>query len=206
MTFPDVDRTRPTGDALHDHGAGTAAARETLWTIGHSTRPWDAFLALLQEADIEMLVDVRRYAGSRRNPQFSPATMAPALGQAGIHFQPMPEFGGRRRPGHHSPNTAWRVPAFRAYADYMATPDYVHARDRLAQVARDQRTAVMCAEAVWWRCHRRLIADDFIARGWQVLHLMAPGRSNGHPLHEAARMIDGVLRYPAQSDAQARLF
>ncbi len=177
-----------------------------LWTIGHSTRPWEAFAALLQAPQIEVLVDVRRFAGSRRNPQYSPAEMGPALREAGIEYRPIPELGGRRIADVDSPNTAWRVAAFRGYADYMATPEFVLARERLMQLAQARRTVVMCAEAVWWRCHRRLIADDFIARSWQVLHLMTPGRSPPHPLNPAARMIDGVLRYPAESDAQAALF
>ena len=177
-----------------------------LWTIGHSTREWETFVAMLQEATIERLVDVRRFAGSRRNPQYSPMAMAPALRSAGIEYLPMPEFGGRRSPQPGSPNGAWRVVAFRGYADYMATPEFELARGRLMQFANDRRCAVMCAEAVWWRCHRRLIADDFVAREWQVLHLMALGRAQPHPLNPAARMIDGVLRYPPAGSSQEVLF
>ena len=178
----------------------------TLWTIGHSTREWDVFATMLHEAGIECLVDVRRFAGSRRNPQYSPLAMGPALREAGIDYVPMPEFGGRRVPLPDSPNGAWRVTAFRGYADYMATPEFALARTRLMDLARARRTSVMCAEAVWWRCHRRLIADDFSARGWQVLHLMAPGKVQTHPLNPAARMRDGVLRYPPGGDDQAALF
>ena len=178
----------------------------TLWTIGHSTREWDVFAAMLHEAGIECLVDVRRFAGSRRNPQYSPLAMGPALREAGIDYVPMPEFGGRRVPLPDSPNGAWRVTAFRGYADYMATPEFALARTRLMDLARARRTSVMCAEAVWWRCHRRLIADDFSARGWQVLHLMAPGKVQPHPLNPAARMREGVLRYPPGGDDQAALF
>src|SRR5690606_1974709 len=128
-----------------------------LWTIGHSTREWRVFVDMLRGAGIEVLADVRRFAGSRRNPQFSPLAMAPALEAAGIDYVPMPEFGGRRKPRPDSPNGAWRVAAFRAYADYMAEPEYALARERLMQLASERRVAVMCAEAVWWRCHRRLI-------------------------------------------------
>jgi len=177
-----------------------------LWTIGHSTREWDDFVAMLREAAIECLVDVRRFAGSRRNPQYSPLAMAPALAEANIDYVPMPEFGGRRVPLPDSPNGAWRVTAFRGYADYMATPEFVLARMRLIALAQARRTSVMCAEAVWWRCHRRLIADDFTARGWQVLHLMAPGKAQPHPLNPAARMRDDVLRYPPAGDDQVALF
>jgi len=178
----------------------------TLWTIGHSTREWDDFVAMLREAGIDCLVDVRRFAGSRRNPQYSPLAMAPALRDAAIDYVPMPEFGGRRLPLPDSPNGAWRVTAFRGYADYMATPEFALARTRLMDLAGARRTSVMCAEAVWWRCHRRLIADDFTARGWQVLHLMASGKVQPHPLNPAARMHDGVLRYPREGDDQAALF
>jgi uncharacterized protein (DUF488 family) len=132
--------------------------------------------------------------------------MAPALQEAGIEYRPMPELGGRRAPHGDSRNGAWRVAAFRGYADYMASAEFELARGRLMQLARGRRCAVMCAEAVWWRCHRRLIADDFSARGWQVLHLMTQGRVEPHPLNPDARMVDGVLRYPAAGNGQAALF
>lgn len=169
----------------------------TLWTIGHSTRAWDDFVAMLDEAGIRVLADVRRFAGSRRNPQFSRDVMPQALAEAGIEYLPLPGMGGRRKPEADSPNTAWRVDAFRAYADYLASPDYIATRDELMAVAQRERTCVMCAEAVWWRCHRRLIADDFTARGWTVIHLMAPGRTDVHVLNPDAVMVHGVLRYPA---------
>ena len=188
-----------------DEDAG-ATADTTLWTIGHSTREWGVFVAMLREAAIDTLVDVRRFAGSRRNPQYSPVAMAPALRDEGIDYLPMPEFGGRRVPLADSPNDAWRVAAFRGYAEYMATPEFELARARLMALAGARQTSVMCAEAVWWRCHRRLIADDFVARGWQVLHLMAPGKVQAHPLNPAARMEGDVLRYPAGGAAQAALF
>jgi len=174
------------------------ATTGTLWTIGHSTRPWEEFVALLGEAAIACVVDVRRFAGSRRNPQFSPQAMAPALEEAGVDYWPVPAFGGRRAPHPDSPNGAWRVAAFRGYADYMASGEYVDAREHLMARAQDARCAVMCAEAVWWQCHRRLIADDFTARGWDVLHLMKAGRSELHPLNPAARMVNDVLEYPPE--------
>jgi uncharacterized protein (DUF488 family) len=168
----------------------------TLWTIGHSTRPWEDFLSLLEANAIACVADVRRFAGSRRNPQYSPVDMGPALQAAGIEYLPMPELGGRWTVAPDSGNGAWRVAAFRGYADYMATPEFGLARERLMARAGAARTTVMCAEAVWWRCHRRLIADDFTARGWQVLHIMAPGKTQLHELNPDARMVDGVLRYP----------
>lgn len=178
----------------------------TLWTIGHSTRPWEVFVGMLDEAGIAALVDVRRFAGSRRNPQFSGETMARTLPVAGIDYVPMPELGGRRTPRKDSPNTAWRNASFRAYADYMATAEFAAARERLMALAGERPTAVMCAEAMWWQCHRGLIADDFKARGWTVLHLLAPGRTDEHPYTSAARIVDGRLDYSAPGDAQAALF
>ncbi len=180
--------------------------RRRLWTIGHSIRPWEDFVALLHEAQIEVLVDVRRFAGSRRNPQFSPDAMVAGLQVAGIGYLPMPDFGGRRKTSAGSPNGAWRVAAFRGYADYMATDDFVRARERLMQLAAERRCAVLCAEAVWWRCHRRLISDDFTARGWEVRHVMGPGKTTVHELNEAAVMHDDVLRYPPAGAAQVELF
>lgn len=186
--------------------ANASSPPGTLWTIGHSTRDWEVFVAMLHDASIACLVDVRRFAGSRRNPQFAPAAMAPALQAAGIDYLPMPEFGGRRTPRPDSPNTAWRVAAFRGYADYMASAEFVRARGQLMARAGTTRCAVMCAEALWWQCHRRLIADDFVARGWEVVHLMAPGKSQPHPLNPDARMRGDVLQYPAGGDAQSTLF
>jgi uncharacterized protein (DUF488 family) len=188
------------------HNAGMQPSPGILWTIGHSTREWEVFVDMLAQADIEVLVDVRRFAGSRRNPQYSPLAMAPALEAAGIRYVAMPEFGGRRTPRADSANGAWRVAAFRGYADYMAEPGFALARERLMRLAGERRVAVMCAEAVWWRCHRRLIADDFTSRGWEVLHLMAPGKVQIHPLNPDARMVDGVLRYPAAEERQHALF
>ena len=168
----------------------------TLWTIGHSTRPWPVFQAMLGAAGIEVLADVRRFAGSRRNPQFSQDAMPRALAAAGIRYWPLPAMGGRRTPVPGTPNTAWRVAAFRGYADHLASADYIAAREALMAVALRERTCVMCAEALWWQCHRRLIADDFAARGWTVLHLLAPGKTEPHLPNADALLVDGVLRYP----------
>lgn len=185
---------------------GGAAGADTLWTIGHSTREWPVFVQMLQDAGIQVLVDVRRFAGSRRNPQFSGETMAEALPRRGIEYRPMPDLGGRRRPVPDTRNTAWRNTSFRGYADYMETPEWRGARERLAAEARHRRTAIMCAEALWWQCHRGLISDDFKADGWEVVHLAAPGRSEPHPYTSAARIIDGQLDYSAEEPAQASLF
>lgn len=171
----------------------------TLWTIGHSTRDWAAFTGMLRNADIRALADVRRFAGSRRHPQFSGDAMAIALPEAGIDYIPMPGLGGRRTPSKDSPNTRWRNASFRAYADYMSTPVYQSARAALAALASQTPTAVMCAEAMWWQCHRGLISDDFKSDGWEVIHLVSPGRSEEHPYTGAALLVDGRLTYAEPS-------
>jgi len=177
-----------------------------LWTIGHSNREWAVFAGMLAEARIEVLVDVRRFAGSRRNPQFSGESMANALPREGIEYLPLPELGGRRKPRPDTRNTAWRNDSFRGYADYMETEQWQGARNRLAQLAQSRRTAIMCAEALWWQCHRGLIADDFKAQGWDVLHLTGAGRSEPHPYTAAARLLDGRLDYSDPEPPQGSLF
>lgn len=169
----------------------------TLWTIGHSTRSWDAFVAILQVAQIQVLVDVRRFAGSKRNPQYSRDVMPQALAQVGIGYWPLPAMGGRRKASPGSVNTAWRVDAFRAYADHLDSVEYTQARDALMERALRERCCVMCAEAVWWRCHRRLISDDFVARGWQVIHLLGLSSQQVHKLNADAVFDGEVLTYPA---------
>ena len=201
------ERKRRSPRKFHTPAATIHAMKgpRTLWTIGHSTREWDAFVAMLHEAGIEALADVRRYPGSRRHPQFAAEAMARSLPAAGIEFVPMPHLGGRRTPRKDSPNTAWRNLHFRGYADYMDTGEYREARDCLAALALDKRTTVMCAEAMWWQCHRSLIADDFKARGWTVIHLMQPGRAQEHPYTGAARVVDGKLDYSAGGPRQQQL-
>src|SRR5690606_37254050 len=175
IRFSDVDGPRdprqPIGEGVKAaspapaHHGGMEQGTSTIWTIGHSTRDWPVFTAMLAEAGIEVLVDVRRFAGSRRNPQFSGETMARELPRAGIGYRPVPELGGRRRPAPDSPNDAWRNSSFRGYADYMMTPQWQAARDGLEALALRHRVAIMCAEALWWQCHRGLISDDLKARG-----------------------------------------
>jgi uncharacterized protein (DUF488 family) len=178
----------------------------TLWTIGHSTRPLDLFVALLHDEGIEVLVDVRRFAGSRRNPQYAGESMAHALPAAGFAYLALPELGGRRLARTDTANTAWRNASFRGYADYMETAAFAAARERLAAVALERRTAVMCAEAMWWQCHRGLISDDFKAAGWTVWHILAPGRIEEHPYTSAARIEDGRLTYTPAPGPQGALF
>lgn len=166
-----------------------------VWTVGHSTHSLEAFLAMLAAHDIEAIADVRRHAGSRKYPHFNPDALGRALAQAGVEYVPLPELGGRRPPLADSHNAVWRNPSFRGYADYMETEDFRLGVDRLLALARRRRTAVMCAEAVWWRCHRSLIADYLKARGVCVRHILGPGKSEVHPYTSAARIRDGALTY-----------
>jgi uncharacterized protein (DUF488 family) len=172
-------------------------------TIGHSTRTLADFLALLEEFEVTTLVDVRRFPGSRRHPHFGGPALARSLAGAGIGYAHEPDLGGRRDPAPDSVNTAWRVAAFRGYADHMATPEFRAAVERVAS-SETGRPVVMCAEAVPWRCHRQLIADTLVARGVTVRHILGPGQERAHELNPSARPApDGVLIYPAT--AQARL-
>jgi uncharacterized protein (DUF488 family) len=172
-------------------------ARELL-TVGHSTHPIAVFLALLRGAGVELVADVRRFPGSRRHPQYGREALAAALADAGIGYEHLPELGGRRTPTPDSPHAAWTVPAFRAYADHLRTPEAAAGRARLAALAAERRTAAMCAEAPWWRCHRRILADAFLFDGWSVRHLMPDGRLVPHaPPPFAVRAPDGLPAYPA---------
>ena len=168
-----------------------------IWTIGHGARPLEEFIAVLREADIAALADVRLAPGSRRHPHFGAASLEKALGAVGIAYHHLPELGGRREPHADSPHRALRVAAFRGYADHMSTEEFARGYARLVSVARASRTAVMCAETLWWRCHRRLIADRLTVDGWNVTHLFAPGKSEPHVLWDAARIDNGHLVYDA---------
>jgi uncharacterized protein (DUF488 family) len=166
-----------------------------LWTIGHSTRPIEEFVEALTSFDIKILVDVRSFPGSRRYPHFDREQLRVSLPAAGIEYQHLPELGGRRRAKTDSLNMAWRNEMFRGYADYMETDPFCGGVQRLLDFARSGRTAVMCAEAVWWRCHRSLIADYLKAKGLDVVHIMAAGKSEAHPFTSAARIVNGELSY-----------
>ncbi|MGH8503244.1 MAG: DUF488 family protein [Gammaproteobacteria bacterium] len=169
--------------------------RPPVWTAGHSTRPISEFIALLQSAAITIVGDVRRFPGSRRYPQYNQSSLIDSLASAGIDYLALPELGGRRKPWADSPHTAWRNASFRAYADYMDTDAFRQGVDRVLALAGHQRMALMCSEAVWWRCHRALIADYLKARGHAVIHLLSPAKHEAHPYTSAARIVHGQLSY-----------
>lgn len=173
-----------------------------LYTVGHSTRAIDEFLEILADAQIQLLVDVRRYPGSRRHPQFGQKALQDVLEQSGVAYRHEPALGGRRTGSPSSPNDAWQNPAFRAYADHMASAEFRDALARLLETVPRTRTAVMCAEALPMRCHRRLIADAAVLAGTPVLHLLAAGRSEAHALHARARLLSGHVVYPAEAQLE----
>jgi uncharacterized protein (DUF488 family) len=169
-----------------------------LYSIGHSTRSADELVEMLEAAGVTRLADVRAIPRSRTNPQFNSDNVAKTLELQGIDYRHMPELGGRRgaRRDHPSRNVYWKVQAFRNYADYAETSAFRTALDELERLARERRTAIMCAEAVWWRCHRRLIADYLLVRGWEVVHLMAPGQAQPAALTPGAvPQPDGTIAY-----------
>jgi uncharacterized protein (DUF488 family) len=179
----------------------------TLWTIGHSTRTLPELIGFLQEHGIRLLVDVRRFPGSRRHPQFGKESLAEGMGAAGIAYRHEPDLGGRRQPLPDSPNLAWRSAGFRGVADHLATETGRRALERLAAEAERQPTAILCAEAHPSRCHRRVIADSLVARGLVVFHILALGSTVAHQLDPSASIgPTGDLTYPAAPELQPSLF
>ena len=174
-----------------------ARHERSIWTVGHSTKPIAEFLELLAAARIELLADVRRFPASRRHPQFNREALAASLAEAGIAYQHFPGLGGRRSARlPDSPNGAWRALSFNAYADHLQSAEFQADVDRLAALAASQRTAIMCAEALPFQCHRRIIADVLVARGWQVQHLLSPERVDDHVLTPFAKVAGEVVTYP----------
>jgi uncharacterized protein (DUF488 family) len=170
-----------------------------VYTVGHSTRPIDEFIALLTGAGVARVADVRTFPASKRHPQFNSGALAAALDDAGIDYRHLPALGGRRgaKKNGASRNGLWKVDAFRNYADYAETPAFGAALDTLEALARERPTAYMCAEAMWWQCHRRLITDYLLVRGWTVIHLLGPGQQQRAELTTGAvAHADGTIAYP----------
>jgi uncharacterized protein (DUF488 family) len=171
-----------------------------IWTIGHSTRSIDTFISLLMTNGIKLLADVRTWPGSKRYPQFNKEKLSDSLGKAGIRYEHFPELGGRRKTKPDSKNTAWRNESFRGYADYMETEEFDKGVKHLLNLAADAGpTAIMCAEAVWWRCHRSLISDYLKAVDIEVLHILDANKTQPHPYTSAARIANGKLSYAAEN-------
>jgi uncharacterized protein (DUF488 family) len=172
----------------------TASVR--IWTIGHSTRTIDTFISLLEAHGVRLLADVRSLPGSKRYPQFNKETLTHSLGEAGIRYEHFRELGGRRKAKTESKNTAWRNASFRGYADYMETEEFRNGIERLLDVSAEfGPAAIMCAEAVWWRCHRALISDYLKARSIEIIHILDASKTESHPYTSAAHIVDGTLSY-----------
>jgi uncharacterized protein (DUF488 family) len=191
-----VTLSRPPTDFMT---AVTSDQEATVLTIGHSTRPIDEFVRMLRAHDVRRLVDIRTVPGSRRNPQFGSDALANSLKAAGIEYIHMKALGGLRKPKADSINVGWRNAAFRGYADYMQTPEFDTALENLLELAREKRTAIMCAEAVPWRCHRSLVADVLIARGVPVEHIMNETRRDPHRMTPFAKRTGLRIVYPSEA-------
>ena len=166
-----------------------------IFTVGHSTRSGEEFAQLLTAHGVQVLVDVRSFPGSRRYPQFNRTALAESLTKVGIDYKHEPRLGGRRTPRKDSHNTAWKNSSFRAYADHMETEEFRKGVEDLRELTRDARVAFMCAEALWWRCHRSLISDYLKAAGHTVVHIIDQTKTEEHPFTTAARIVDGQLSY-----------
>jgi uncharacterized protein (DUF488 family) len=171
-----------------------------VWTVGHSTRTLEEFVALLRTHGVTLIADVRKLPRSRRHPQFNVETLPAGLTAAGLGYTHLAGLGGLRRGRPDSINRAWTNPSFRAYADYMQTDLFAAELERLLALATRERVAIMCAEAVWWRCHRSLIADALVARGEPVLHIFGEDRAEPHVLRDFARVNDGRVSYPGEPE------
>jgi uncharacterized protein (DUF488 family) len=171
----------------------------TIFTIGHATRTKDEFISLLREFQVELIADVRSFPRSRTNPQFNTDILPQTLAEAGIGYRHLKALGGRRhrsKSAGPSPNTFWRNDSFRNYADYAATDAFHAGLDELRSLARDHRCAIMCAEAVWWRCHRRIIADYLLSEGVRVVHIMGPEKADPAEMTPGADVLpDGAIVY-----------
>jgi uncharacterized protein (DUF488 family) len=173
----------------------------TVFTVGHSTLPIEQFVAVLAAYGVERLADVRTIPRSRRNPQFNADALAASLREVGVEYVPLGELGGLRKPRADSPNSGWRNDSFRGYADYMQTEPFSQGVARLVELSRERRTAIMCAEAVPWRCHRSLVADALAARGIPVVEILSDTKYRDHALTPFARVSGTAVTYPPAQDA-----
>jgi uncharacterized protein (DUF488 family) len=179
----------------------TPKSRHTLFTIGHSTRTLEELLDMLHAHKVKAVADVRLIPKSRRLPHFNDENLAKELPRAKIEYHPFKSLGGRRRPDKNSINLAWRNASFRGYADFMQTPAFADALEDLMALARRTPTTTMCAEAVPWRCHRSLISDALLVRGWEVLDIMSATKASPHKLPNFAQVDGTTITYPAEADA-----
>lgn len=172
----------------------------TIYTIGHSTHSIETFIEMLQAFNIQLLADVRNFPGSKRYPHFNRDNLERSVTNRLIQYKHFKALGGRRKPIPDTKNTGWRVEAFRGYADYMETNAFKDAIAELEADAEKKITAFMCSEAVWWSCHRSLIADHLKLKEWTVLHIMNKNKADEHPYTKPARIVNGKLNYEADTE------
>jgi len=177
------------------HHRMSEVQQKNIWTIGHSTRTIEPFIAMLQSFDIQLVADIRSFPGSRRYPHFNKEALEVTLPENNIAYIHLKDLGGRRPAKKDSINTGWRNAAFRGFADYMETENFKKGIEQLEKIALTKRTAYMCSEAVWWRCHRSLVSDVLKLKGWNVFHIMEVGKAEEHPYTQPAKIINGKLVY-----------
>ncbi|CAN5542783.1 DUF488 domain-containing protein [soil metagenome] len=173
----------------------TEINQKTVWTIGHSTRTLEEFVEMLHSFQIKAVVDIRSYPGSRRYPHFNKEALEVSLPSNNMLYFNINNLGGRRKANSDSKNTAWHHPSFRGYADYMETDLFREGIQQLEKIAEQQRTAYMCSEALWWRCHRSMVSDYLKVEWWQVMHIMKIGKEEEHRFTAPAGIVNGVLTY-----------
>ena len=188
-------------NASEGNAVAESQLSEVIFTVGHSTRSIGDFISLLHENRIQLLVDIRTIPNSRHNPQFGKESLANSLRAAGLDYTHMPSLGGLRHARKDSPNLGWRNESFRGFADYMQTGEFEEALTQLMAAAAETRLAVMCAEAVPWRCHRSLVADALSARGIQVLHIMGSGKATPHRMTSFAIVEGNRVWYPPEIES-----
>lgn len=168
---------------------------KNIWTIGHSNKSIEEFIEILQSFNIQLIADIRSHPGSRHYPHFNKEMLRKSLPENGIYYIHLEGLGGRRKVKPDSVNTGWRLDSFRGYADYMETKDFRDAIEELKQIAEQANTAYMCAESLWWSCHRSLVSDYLKVERWNVIHIMGPSKSMNHHFRPPARIIKGRLSY-----------
>ncbi|RYM36126.1 DUF488 domain-containing protein [Brumimicrobium glaciale] len=168
---------------------------QEIWTIGHSTHSLEKFFSMLKSFNIDVLVDVRRHPGSKRYPHFNKDEFENSLKEKGFEYLHLESLGGRRKVQPDSQNTAWRLESFQGYADYLETEEFKIVIDKLKALAKNKKVTIMCAEAVWWSCHRSLLSDYLKCDGWTVLHIMEIDKGTEHPYTKPAKIINGKLDY-----------
>ena len=173
-------------------------ATHIIYTIGHSTHPLEAFLQLLHTYKIQILVDIRSLPGSKKFPQYNIENLQTSLPNAGIEYMHLKDLGGLRKVSKNSKNTSWHNASFRGYADYMETQEFIAAIQNLEKIASKKTTVIMCAEVLWWRCHRSMISDYLKTKGWTVMHILSDTKTEAHHFTAPAKIINGILTYHEQ--------